>query len=109
MDIVLYLLMIKKKTVKKSEIWVKFSTIGCVFYRVGDWDDLQIGLHFRLHDGFKLQFAGIVPVFRVHWHTNTDQEKTKNKMANCNSLASSTSYPLHHLYRLPLLGIQECC
>ena len=27
----------KKKTIKKSEIWVTFFTIGCVFYRVGDW------------------------------------------------------------------------
>ena len=35
------LLRTKKKTVKKFEIWVKFFTIGCVFYRVGDWDDLQ--------------------------------------------------------------------
>ena len=57
------LLRTKKKTVKKSEIWVKFFTIGCVFYRVGDWDDLQIDLHVSLHDGFKIQFAGIVPVF----------------------------------------------
>ena len=55
-------LRIKKKTVKKSEIWVKFFTIGCVFYRVGGWDDLQIDLHVSLHDGFKIQFAGIVPV-----------------------------------------------
>ena len=43
MDIVLYLLRIKtnKKTVEKPKIWVKFFTTGTVFYRVGDWDDLQ--------------------------------------------------------------------
>ena len=62
---VLYLLRIKKKTVKKSEIWVKFFAIGYVFYRVGDWEDLQIDLRVSLHVGFKIQFAGIVSVFRV--------------------------------------------
>ena len=40
-----------------------FFTIGCVFYRVGDWDDLQIDLHVSLHVGFEIQFAGVVPVF----------------------------------------------
>ena len=55
--------MTKKKTVKKSEIWVKFFTIGCVFYSFGDWDDLQIDLHVSLHGSFKIQSAGIVPVF----------------------------------------------
>ena len=40
-----------------------FFTIDCVFYGVGDWDDLQIDPHVSLHDGFKIQFAGIVPVF----------------------------------------------
>ena len=34
-----------------------------MFYRVGDWDDLQVDLHVSLHVGFKIQFAGIVPVF----------------------------------------------
>ena len=34
-----------------------------MFYRAGDWDDLQIDLHVSLHVGFKIQFAGIVPVF----------------------------------------------
>ena len=34
-----------------------------MFYRVGDWDDLQIDPHVSLHAGFKIQFAGIVPVF----------------------------------------------
>ena len=48
------LLRTKKKTVKKSEIWVKFFTIDCVFYRVGDWDDLQIDPFVSLHDGFKV-------------------------------------------------------
>ena len=37
--------------------------MGCVFYRVGDWDDLQIDLHVSIHDGLKIQFASIVPVF----------------------------------------------
>ena len=40
-----------------------FFTIGCVFYCVGDWDDLQIDLNVSLHDGFKIQFAGSIPVF----------------------------------------------
>ena len=57
------LLRTKKKTVKKSEIWIKFFTMGCVFYRVGDWDDLQFNPHVSLHVGFKIQFAGIVLVF----------------------------------------------
>ena len=57
------LLRTKKKTVKKFEIWVKFFTIGCVFYPVGDWDDLQIDAYVSLHDGFKIQFAGIVPAW----------------------------------------------
>ena len=34
-----------------------------MFYRVGDWDDLQIDLHVSLHVGFKIHFAGVVPVF----------------------------------------------
>ena len=34
-----------------------------MFYRVGDWDDLQIDLHVSLHVDFKIQFAGFVPVF----------------------------------------------
>ena len=34
-----------------------------LFYRVGDWDDLQIYLNVSLHDGFKIQFAGVIPVF----------------------------------------------
>ena len=63
MDIVLYLLSIKKKTVKKSETWVQFFAIGCVFYHVGDWDDLQIDLHVSLHVGFKIQFTGVVQCF----------------------------------------------
>ena len=33
------LLRTKKKTVKKSDIWVKFFTIGCVLCHVGDWDE----------------------------------------------------------------------
>ena len=40
-----------------------FFTIGCVFYCVRDWDDQQIDLHVSIHDGFKIQFAGIVSVF----------------------------------------------
>ena len=57
------LLRTKKKTAKNSEIWVRFFTIGCVFCRVGDWGDLQIDSHVSFHDSFKIQFAGIVPVF----------------------------------------------
>ena len=40
-----------------------FFAIGCVFYHVEDWDDLQIDLHVSLLVGFKIQLAGIVPVF----------------------------------------------
>ena len=57
------LTMDEKENCGKSESWVMFFTIGCVFYRVRDWDDLQIDLNVSLHDGFKIQFAGIVPVF----------------------------------------------
>ena len=56
------LLRTKKKTVKKFEIWVKFFTIGCLFYHVGDWDDRYIDPHVSLRNGFKIKFAGIVPV-----------------------------------------------
>ena len=42
---------------------MKFFAIGCVFYRVRDWDDLQIDPHVSLHGGFKIQFADIVSVF----------------------------------------------
>ena len=52
----------KKKIVEKSEISVMFFAIGCVFYRLEDWDDLQIDLHVSRIVGFKRQFAGIVPV-----------------------------------------------
>ena len=66
----------KKKTVKKSEIWVKFFTIGCVFYRGEDWDDPQIDPHVSLYDDFKIQFAGIVPVFLEfngsYWRSSYD-------------------------------------
>ena len=30
-----------------------------MFYRAGDWDDLQVDLHVSLHVGFETQFAGI--------------------------------------------------
>ena len=68
MDIVLYLLRIKKKTVKKpSKFGLSFFATGCVCYRVGDWDDLEVDLHVCLHVTFRLHFAGIVSVFRVQW------------------------------------------
>ena len=56
MDIVLYVLRIKKKIVKKPEIWIKFFSLGCVFYPVEDWDDLQIDPHLSLYVGFKIQY-----------------------------------------------------
>ena len=59
----LYLLRTKKKTVKKPDISAKFFTVTCVFYSIGDWDDLQIDQHVILHDSFKIQFVGIVQVF----------------------------------------------
>ena len=74
----------KKKTVKKSESWVMFFTTGCVFYRVGDWDDLQIDLHVSLHDGFKIQFAGIVPVFlEFNAHPSLNINRTQVSRSYC--------------------------
>ena len=63
MDIVFYWLRLKKKTVKKYEIWLTFFAIGCKFYPVEGWDDVQNDLHVSLHVCFNIQFAGIVPVF----------------------------------------------
>ena len=60
------LTMDKKENCQKSESWVMFFTIGCVFYCVGDWDDMQIDLHVSLYDGFKIQFAGSVPVLEFN-------------------------------------------
>ena len=57
----------KKENCQKIRNLGEFFTIGCVFYRVRDWGDLQIDLHVNLHDGFKIQFAGTVPVFRIQW------------------------------------------
>ena len=42
---------------------MKFFTIRYVFYRVGNWNDLQFDPHVSLRAGFKIQFAGIVPDF----------------------------------------------
>ena len=53
----------------KKENCQKIRKLGDVFrnrLRVllpRDWDDLQTDLHVSLHDGFKIQFVGIVPVF----------------------------------------------
>ena len=52
----------KKENCQELPIQVKFFAIGYVFYRVGDWDDVQIDLRASLHVGFKIQFAGIIPV-----------------------------------------------
>ena len=67
------------KAVKKSEIWVKFFAIGCVFYCVGDLNDLQIDLHVSLHVGFKIRFAGIVPVF-LEFNESTPLVNVAHKM-----------------------------
>ena len=59
-----------KDKIKIRKLGQVFSAIGCVFYRVGGWDDLQIDLHVSLHEGLKIQFAGIVSVFLfngVNW------------------------------------------
>ena len=53
----------KNENCQKTPIQVKFFAIGCVFYGVGDWDDLQVDLQVSLYVGFKIQFAGIIPVF----------------------------------------------
>ena len=61
-----------------------FFTTGCVFYRVGDWDDLQIDLHVSLHDGFKIQFAGIVPVFlEFNAHPSLNINRTQVSRLYC--------------------------
>ena len=46
--------------------------MGCVFYHVGDWDDLQIDLRVSHYDDFKIQFAGIFPVFLEFNGSNED-------------------------------------
>ena len=53
----------KKENCQNPPIQVKIFTIGCVFVRVGDWDDLQVDQNVSFHVGFKIQFAGNVPVF----------------------------------------------
>ena len=52
----------KRKLSKNPKFRLRFFATGYVFYRPGDWVDLQIDPHVSLHDGFKIQFAGIVPV-----------------------------------------------
>ena len=39
----------KEKCQKNPEISVKLFATGCVFYHIGDWDDLQVDLHVNLH------------------------------------------------------------
>ena len=58
----------KKKKPKKLEIWVTFFAKSCVFYRAGEWDDLQFDLQASVHGGVEIQFVGIVPVFKVQCH-----------------------------------------
>ena len=54
----------KTKQNKNPRNLVKvFAKVFIVLYRVGDWDDLHIDLYVSLRVGFKIQFAGIVPVF----------------------------------------------
>ena len=53
----------KKENCRKTRNLGQVFGTGCVFYRLGDWDDLQIGLNVSLHDDFEIQFTGLVPVF----------------------------------------------
>ena len=53
----------KNENCQKIRNFAKFFAIGCVLYRVGDWDDLEIDLHVSLHGGFEKRLADIVPVF----------------------------------------------
>ena len=48
-----------------------------MFYRVGDWDDLQIDLHVSFHVGLKIQFAGIVPVILEFNDNDQDEQVTR--------------------------------
>ena len=71
----------KKKYYQRIRKYVKFFAIGCVFYRVGDWDNLQVDLHVSLHVGLymeahKIQFAGIIPVFLEFNGANLSRRKS---------------------------------
>ena len=56
-------------TKDKKENCQKIRNLGEVFHNrlrvlsLGDWDGLQFNPHVSLLAGFKIQFAGIVPVF----------------------------------------------
>ena len=63
---------------------MKFSTIGCVFDRLGDWDDLQIDQHVNLHVGIKIQCGGISELNFHIWNANSQSfawAKSEAKMA----------------------------
>ena len=45
-----------KKENLKTPIKVRFFATDWVFYRAGDWYDLQMDLHVSLHVRFKIQF-----------------------------------------------------
>ena len=74
-------------TDKSKTYWrprFRISELDFHIYRVGDWGDLKIELHISLHVGFKMWFAGIVPVFsefngfgfeKIHNHGKSAQTK----------------------------------
>ena len=90
-DIILHLLIIKKKI-------VKFFLIGCVFYQVGNWGYLQINRHVSLHVGFKIQFAVIVPVF-LEFNAPVTYcnicERIRNKELRCQEIITSSYEKIH--------------
>ena len=67
-----------------------FFAVRCVFYRVGDWDDLQIDLHVSVHDGLKTQFAGIVLVF-LQFKNSDINTLCRLHVTSCGHLGASST------------------
>ena len=68
-----------------------FFVIGCAFYRVGDWNDLQVDLHVSLHVSSKIQFAGFVPVFL---EPNATLQPIPLEVPGCAPVIGSTLSPI---------------
>ena len=79
-----------------------------MFYRVGDWDDLQIDRHVSLHDGFKIQLAGIVSAFLEFngcseldfhiWNANWPMKSEAKMAARGGQFCMSVSVPYAGLF-----------
>ena len=62
-DMIIWFIRIKSKTIKEKPNFRLGFWQNVSFYRVGDWGDVYIDLHVGLHVFFRVQFAGIIPVF----------------------------------------------